>query len=167
MGTIDLDLPSITELLNRYEKGIVLFTDAVHGVPADRFDTPPQPGKWTARQIVAHVADCEAVAAVRYRMIAAQPGSTLTAFDQDRWANQLLYAYQPWEDALAAYAAMRRHNLHMLRALPPEAWSRSAIHEERGENTLFRMVKHNAEHVENHAGQVLNLRRHFARATGG
>lgn len=160
------DLPAVTELLDRYQKGIMLFEEAVRGVPADRIDSPPQPGKWTARQIVAHVADCEAVAAVRYRMIAAQPGSTLTAFDQEKWANELLYGYQPWEDALRAYSSMRWHNLNMLRGLPLEIWSRSAIHEERGENTLFRMVKHNAEHVENHAGQVLNIRRRFAGAAG-
>lgn len=100
-------------------------------------------------------------------MIAAQPGSTLTAFDQEKWERELLYGYQPWEDALRAYGSMRWHNLNMLRGLPLEAWSRSAIHEERGENTLFGLVKHNAEHVENHAGQVLNIRRRFAGAATG
>ncbi len=164
---MDFDLPAITQLLERYQKGILLFEDAVRSVPPNRFDSPPAPTKWTARQIVTHVADCEAVAAVRYRMIAAQPGSTLTAFDQEKWANELAYGYQPWEDALRAYSSMRWHNVNMLRGLPLGAWSRIAIHEERGENTLFRMVKHNAEHVENHAGQVRNIATRFAGAAAG
>lgn len=151
------DLASVTQLIERYHAGIRLFNDAVGTVPKEQMDTSPAPGKWTARQIICHVADSEGVAIVRYRMIAAQPGSTLTAFDQEKWANETLYSAQPWEDALSAYAAMRQHNVNMLRGLPLDRWSRSAIHVERGENSLFKLVEHNAVHVENHAGQVLAI----------
>ena len=156
------DLPTISQLLDRYHHGIHLFTETLQGTP---LDVAPAPGKWTARQITCHVADSEAVAAVRYRMIAAQPGSVLSAFDQEKWESQLLYAHQSAEEALAAFSAMRLHNLNMLRGLPLEAWSLTATHEERGEHTLYRMVEHNATHVENHAGQVLAIRQKAASAT--
>jgi hypothetical protein len=156
------DLAAITQLLDRYHHGITLFSEAVWSVPAARADEPPSPGKWSARQIVCHVADSEAVAAVRYRMIAAQPGSMLSAFDQEKWEKELLYAGQPLADALAAYAAMRLHNVNMLRGLPRGHWGRIATHVERGEHTLYRMVEHNAAHVENHAGQILAIRDRFA-----
>jgi hypothetical protein len=154
---MSFDLATVTQLIERYHQGIRLFEDAVRAVPVSRMDSPPAPAKWTARQIICHVADSEAVAIMRYRMIAAQPGSSLSAYDQDKWAEETLYISQPWEDALNAYKAMRQLNVNMLRGLPLEAWSRSAIHVERGENTLHKLVDHNATHVENHAGQVLAI----------
>lgn len=163
---MDPDFPMVSQLLDRYQTGVTLFTDAVGGVPVDRLDVPPAPGKWTVRQIVCHVADSEAVAAVRYRMIAAQPGSSLSAFDQEKWEHQLWYAHQSLDEALAAFTAMRRHNLNMLRVLPQDAWSRVATHVERGEHTLFRMVEHNATHVESHAGQVLAFRQESGLTAG-
>jgi hypothetical protein len=154
----DFDLSATAQLLDRYHQGIALFVDAVHKVPEAQMDSIPAPGKWTARQIVCHVADSEAVAAVRYRMIAAQPGSTLTAFDQEKWEIELHYAQQPFTEALEAFEVMRLYNVNMLRGLPLGHWGRVANHEERGAYTLFKMVEHNATHVEGHTGQVLRLR---------
>jgi len=164
---MDFDAVSVKELLDRYHQTKAHFETAARSVPPDKFDSPPAPGKWTARQIICHLGDCEAVAAWRYRMIIAQPGSTLTAFDQEKWEKELGYGGQSWEDALRAYTVLRWYNLEMLRRLPVEAWSRVAMHEERGENSLFRLVKHNAEHVENHAQQVRNIARKFAGAAAG
>jgi len=44
----------------------------------------PAPGEWSIQEIVCHLADVEVVNGWRYRMILAQSGSRLTAFDQDR-----------------------------------------------------------------------------------
>jgi hypothetical protein len=153
----DFDLAAIAQLLDRYHQGIALFVDAVHKVPEAQMDSVPASGKWTARQIVCHVADSEAVAAVRYRMIAAQPGSTLSAFDQERWERELHYPQQPVTEALDAFKALRLYNVNMLRGLPPGHWGKVANHEERGPYSLFKMVEHNATHVEGHTGQVLSL----------
>jgi len=48
----------------------------------------PAPGKWSIKEIICHLADVEVVNGWRYRMILAQSGSNLTAFDQDLWASQ-------------------------------------------------------------------------------
>lgn len=149
-------------LLDRYDRGITLFADAVRKTPEPFVSLEPAPGKWSVLQITCHIADSEAVAAVRYRMIAAQPGSVLTAFDQEKWESNLQYAHQSLDEALEGFRAMRRHNMNMLRVLPFEAWSRTAVHEERGEHTLYRMVEHNATHLENHAGQVIEAHRRLA-----
>lgn len=149
----------VNALIARYQHGIALFEEAVRGAAKDEVDLVPAPGKWTIRQITCHMADSEAVAAVRYRMIAAQPGSSLSAFDQEQWADQLVYSQQPLEEAVTAYVTLRRYNCALLRVLPWEAWSRTAVHVERGEQTLFKMVEHNALHAETHAGQVWNIRK--------
>lgn len=153
--------PQISEVLSRFEATISLVENAVESSPKEIWDRSPAPGKWSIREITAHLADCEAIAAMRFRLIAAQPGSTLTAFDQEKWAAMLAYSNQPVESALAAYVSMRRYNLAMLGNLPEEAWSRSATHEERGPQTLLMMVEHNSKHAEDHAGQIKRNRDSF------
>lgn len=152
----------IAEIIQRFEATISLVENEVKTSRSDTWDKSPAPGKWTIRQIMAHLADCEAIAAMRFRLIAAQPGSSLTAFDQDIWAQKLIYAKQPVENALAAYVSMRRYNVDMLRNLPEDAWSRIATHEERGPQTLIKMVEHNSKHAEDHAAQIRRIREQFA-----
>ena len=152
----------IAQVIKRFEASISLVENEVKTSPSHIWDKAPAPGKWTIRQIMAHLADCEAIAAMRFRLIAAQPGSTLTAFDQEIWAQQLSYSKQPVESALAAYVSMRRYNAEMLRHLPEDAWSHIAIHEERGPQTLTGMVEHNSKHAEDHAAQIHRIREQFA-----
>jgi acyl transferase domain-containing protein len=152
------DPQAISKLIDRYQQGISTFESAVRGAEPSTFDSAPAPGKWSIRQIAAHLTDSESVAAVRYRMIAAQPGCRLTPYDQDKWAEHLIYTNQPLEETLIAFAAQGRLNVAMLRNLTQEAWARTAIHEERGEYTLYGMVEHNAGHTERHTEQVLSIR---------
>ena len=132
--------------------------DAVRGAAPYIMDNAPAPGKWTIRQILCHLTDSETVAATRFRMFVAQPGSLLKAYDQEKWADTLGYANMPLEDTLRCFVAVRRNTVNMLRALPLQAWERKAVHEERGEGDLFGQVEHNAKHAETHAGQVMNIR---------
>jgi hypothetical protein len=46
----------------------------------------PAPGKWSARQIVCHLADCEIVFAFRLRQALTQEYHVIQPFDQDLWA---------------------------------------------------------------------------------
>ena len=58
----------------------------LEGVPPALWDRRPAPGKWSIREIVAHLADDELVGAYRIRLILAAPGTAIQAFDQDRAA---------------------------------------------------------------------------------
>src|SRR5580693_731953 len=46
----------------------------------------PGPGKWSAREILCHLADCEIVFAYRLRQTLAEPHHIIQPFDQDLWA---------------------------------------------------------------------------------
>ncbi len=155
-------MSDIQELISRYEKGIQLFEDALRGLPPDELDRVPGPGKWTIRQIAAHLADGEIVSAARFRYIAGQPNSKLYGYNQELWAANLGYATLPIEPALAAFRAVRQASVAMLQRLPESAWSQTGFHEERGELTLRRMVELTAEHTENHVRQIRNHRARFA-----
>ena len=146
------------ELIRRYEKGIDVFEKALAGVPESKLDTPRAPGKWTIRQIAIHVTDSEVVGLARFRTIAAEPGKTIKAYDQEKWTSNLHYEKQPLKESVELFRAGRKQTAAMLRALPESAWKNTAVHEESGEQRLDKFLEHYCEHVENHAKQIMETR---------
>src|ERR1039458_4940011 len=85
--TMDVDTMSdIPALLERFRRGPELLAVVLTGVFGEEEDFLPAPGKWSIRQIVAHLADAEMVGAHRFRQVIAEDNPTLMAFDQDAWA---------------------------------------------------------------------------------
>ena len=154
----------IRKLIRRYEKGGKLVAEALRDVPLEVLDRKPAPGKWSIRQLAAHLADAEVVGVARLRTTAAQPGSALKAYDQDAWADRLGYEQQAPEQMAKLFRLLRKTTGVMLRSLPEAAWENKAVHEERGEMSLADFVKLYAEHAEHHAGQIRALREQFGAA---
>jgi uncharacterized damage-inducible protein DinB len=117
-----------------------------------RADVAPTPGKWSAREIVAHLADCEAVFAFRLRQTLAEDNPTIQPFDQEKWA--AVYAAYDLASALEAFAALRRWNVALIRSLDPEAFKRRVTHPERGAMTFQTLVETMGGHDLNHIAQL-------------
>ncbi len=117
----------------------------------------PAPGKWSVKEIVSHLADCELVYGMRYRKIISEPGGALVAFDQEAWAKNLQYRRQPLKGSLATFKVLRGANLNLLKNVPKAAWGKSGKHPEYGKLTLRQIVTHIAEHDRNHVAQVERL----------
>ncbi|MBI4391648.1 MAG: DinB family protein [candidate division NC10 bacterium] len=139
-----------------------LLKRAIAGLGRAALTRRPALGKWSLQEIVCHLADVEVVTGWRYRMILAQSGSPLTAFDQDRWASETNYRRQDPKVALETFAALRRRHLALIRQTPRTAWSRFGIHQERGRVTFRDLVEWEAAHDLNHLAQVTRLRRLLA-----
>ena len=134
--------------------------DAVKGLPDAALDYKPAPGKWNVRQIVAHLADTEAVMSTRFHWAAAEPGKTITGFDQERWADTGKYDRVPLELSLATFTAIRRWTLDFLRRLSSQEREAAFIqHEERGKESLQRLLVMIAGHDLNHLKQIAELSR--------
>jgi len=128
---------------------------AIQRLSPERVTAAPAPGKWSAREIACHLADCEVVFAFRLRQTLAETNHIIQPFDQDRWS--ALYGAYDAAAALAAFSATRRWNLLFLKALPPEAFSTPVTHPERGTMTLRTVVETMAGHDRNHLGQIAAL----------
>jgi len=116
-------------------------------------------GKWSIAQIINHLYDSELVMGFRYRMAIAQPRSRLQAFDERKWAERLRYESTDPEAKLELFVKMRRDHVTLLRALRPRDWKLWGMHEERGRETIDRMVQMMAGHDINHLRQIENIRR--------
>jgi hypothetical protein len=112
-------------------------------------------GKWNAREIVAHLADCELVFGFRLRQTLAENNPTLQPFDQDRWAER--YANFDFKSALALFLALRHANLLLIEGATTEDRLRDATHPERGTMTFWTVVETMAGHDVNHLGQLEKL----------
>jgi hypothetical protein len=121
----------------------------------DRLSRSYGPGKWTGRQVLAHLADAEMATGFRVRQILAEDNHRIQGWDEGRWAQR--YEDVDPETALRSYRALRRWNLALFRGLSKADLDRKAVHPERGEETLGEIVRLLAGHDLNHLGQLERL----------
>ncbi|HJT88178.1 MAG TPA: DinB family protein [Bryobacteraceae bacterium] len=157
------DLPA---LLERYRRGAELLAVVLTGVFGEEEDFTPAPGKWSIRQIIAHLADAELVGAHRFRQVVAEDNPTLVAFDQDAWAQNLDYRQRKPKQSLETFRRIRAENYELLKALPEGAFARSGNHTENGPVTLRSMLEGYAGHAESHARQMQAIREAYKQAKG-
>lgn len=112
----------------------------------------PAPGKWSAAEIVCHLADCEVAFGFRLRQTLAEDGPTVQPFNQDKWA--AWYGGIPANRALEAFTALRGWNLRLIQSALPEAAGRTMTHPERGSVTFQNFVETIAGHDLNHLTQL-------------
>lgn len=115
----------------------------------------PAPGKWSIRDILCHLADCEITFAFRLRQTIAETHHVIQPFDQEAWASP--YSTLDARDALDSFSALRRWNMLFIRAVGPEAESKVVVHPERGEMTFRTIVETMAGHDMNHLRQIETL----------
>ncbi len=124
-------------------------------IGADEAKVPPAPGKWSAAEIVCHLADCELVFGFRLRQTLAENNPTIQPFDQEKWAK--VYPGVPASEALETFSALRKWNLRLIRAALPGAAGRKMTHPERGAMTFQIVVETMAGHDLNHLGQLRKI----------
>lgn len=154
-----------SELLERYRKGPELIAAVLTGAAGSELDWAPE-GKWSLRQIVAHLTDSEAVAYDRVRRTVAEDNPTIVRYDQEAWARRLNYEKRKLSDALELFRRLRAENYELVSSLPDAAFARTANHTEFGTLTLENIVETYAKHAESHAKQIRDLRERFKAERG-
>ena len=111
------------------------------------------PGKWTAREIFAHLTDVEQGTGFRIRQIATSPpGHVIQPFDQDLWAKP--YHSLPARAAVRAFTSLRSWNLFYYRSISAEDRAKVGMHPERGEESVDILIRMQAGHDRNHLAQL-------------
>jgi hypothetical protein len=117
-----------------------------------RAEESPTPGKWSARQIVCHLADCEIVFAYRIRQALSEEYHVIQPFDQDQWATN--YEGYDTPTALNTFAAVREWNVRLISGMSPGDLGKKLTHPERGEMHVAVVVETMAGHDLNHIAQI-------------
>jgi hypothetical protein len=124
-------------------------------IGTEKSTRPPAPGKWSAVEIVCHLADCEIAFAFRLRQTLAENDHVIQPFDQEKWA--VLYPGIAAGAALAAFEGLREWNLVLIREALPAAAERTVTHPERGTMTFQTIVETMAGHDLNHVSQLQRI----------
>jgi hypothetical protein len=125
------------------------------GLGEERLSRSWGPGKWTGKQILAHLADAEVGVGFRIRQVLAEDNHRIQPFDEGAWARR--YDDVDHEAALASFLSLRRWNVALIRKLGPRDLEREAFHPERGPETLGTIVRLLAGHDLNHLAQLERL----------
>lgn len=126
--------------------------DLFTSIGAARINQPIAPGKWSPRQIIIHLADCDLAFGFRYRQTLALDNHTVQPFDQDAWATN--YEAYDADQALATFLALRNWNLALIRTLTPGQLAMACQHPERGQETFKTLMEIAAGHDINHLRQL-------------
>ena len=159
-------MSDIQVLLERFRRGPEVLAMVLTGVFGEEEDFVTAPGKWSIRQIVAHLADAELVGAHRLRQVIAEDSPTLIAFDQDAWTRNLDYARRKPKTSLETFRRIRAENYELLKELPESTFERTGNHSENGAMTLRRLLEGYAQHAESHARQMMEIREEYKKVKG-
>jgi uncharacterized damage-inducible protein DinB len=141
-------IPVLTSTADR----LYALTTPLSGAQIDR---PVAPGKWSIREIAAHLADCELVFSFRLRQTLSQKHALIRPFDQEVWATR--YAAYDLDSALSLFKAARNWNLRLLTTVTEEDRHHPTTHPERGTMTFWTIVETMAGHDINHLQQIERL----------
>lgn len=151
------------QLIQQYEAGCDDVMDALKGFPEKDQVAHPIAGKWSAREIVHHLADSETNSMIRLRKLLCEEYPVIQGYDQDLWAVLLRYNTRDTAPALAAFRAARETSAQLLRIMTDEDWKRSGWHSEAGLYTVQRWLQIYAAHAHGHAEQIRQLGAALAR----
>lgn len=140
----------IATTLDRYVAGADVPARTIAGLTRDELLSHPVPGTWSVQQVIAHVVDSDLIAGDRMKRIAAMDRPLLIGYDETAFAKTLAQDRIDLGRACELFRLNRLHTADLLRPLPPEAWDRWGVHNEKGKVTLRAMLEDYCNHLDHH-----------------
>lgn len=153
-------------LVARYIDGYDEIMRALEGFPSAGLTARPIPGKWSAREIVHHLADSETLSAIRLRKLLAEDHPVIQGYDQAEFARRLRYNERDHASALEAFRIARANTAPLLESMTDADWAREGWHSESGPYTAETWLRIYAAHAHDHASQIRRLREALAKQAG-
>jgi hypothetical protein len=152
-----MDKKERDEKIELYGKGYDLLMQTLKDVPQEMWQFKPEPKEWSVHEILVHLADSESNAALRARKLIVEPGGMLMGYDQDKWAIELNYHEQSWEDALETLKFVRKTTYKLLKKQTEEVFQNTVKHPEYDEPYTFeKWLNIYSGHIPGHIEQIKN-----------
>jgi hypothetical protein len=118
----------------------------------DQFEKSYAAGKWSARQILTHLAQSEIAFGYRVRMALSMPGYLAQPFDQDKWMAH--ESKTSGHDALDAFLGTTALNVALFASLTEADRNVAMSHPEYGALTVDWVIHQTAGHQIHHLKQL-------------
>ena len=130
------------------------------GLTSAQLRTAPNPGEWSANDVLAHLRSCADVWGSCIEVIIAQDTPTIRAVNPTTWIKGTNYLEQKFQPSLQAFTAQRTALLAVLELLAPEGWSRAATVTGAGKplvRTVLSYADWLAHHERPHIKQIARI----------
>ena len=94
-------------LVKQYKAGYDEVSKNLAGFPTESLTAHPIEGKWSAAEIIHHLADSETTSALRLRRLLVEDHPLIQGYDQDEYAAKLHYTERDIAPSLEAFRAAR------------------------------------------------------------
>ena len=145
-------------LIERYKAGYDEVVRSLEGFDEEALSAHPIPGKWSAREVIQHLADSEMNSAIRLRKLLTEDDPQIQGYDQAGYAVSLRYNERPIEPALDALRGACATTGQLLDRMSGADWSRAGTHSESGPYTAEDWLRIYSAHAHDHAAQIRRLR---------
>src|SRR5437867_6843446 len=95
------------QLILQYQDGYNEVAKRLEGFPVELLTKHPIPGKWSAAEIVHHLADSETTSALRLRRLLVEDHPLIQGYYQEAFAARLNYNHRDITPALDAFCCAR------------------------------------------------------------
>jgi len=149
-------------LIAQYKAGFDEVSRNLADFPPNSLTAHPIPGKWSAAEIVHHLADSETTSSLRLRRLLVEDHPLIQGYDQDQYAVMLRYNEREIAPSLEAFRAARATTAQLIDMMTEADWHREGTHSESGSYSAEDWLKIYAAHAHNHAAQIGRLREALA-----
>jgi len=101
--------------------------DALTGVNEERALHRYAPDKWSIKEVLGHLDDCERIFACRFLRIVRGDETPLPGFDQNPYVEAGGFDRRPIRDLLDDVRVTRQATLRLIDSTPVEAWTRRTV----------------------------------------
>lgn len=132
--------------------GPMVIERLIGAIPKEDHDRAIAAGRFTPREIAAHMADWEPIMRGRIQQAVEKPGTVVSAFDEGQLAIDHAYSTKNIEEQIKLYGAERKATVDYVSALSPDELKQTVTHPERGvmsaEDLTGLLLGHDMYHVE-------------------
>jgi len=135
---------------------IEILEEQVFSIPAlfelnkDKENFAYAEGKWTLKEMLGHIIDCERIFVYRMTAFARNEVQHLPGFDEDEYVLNARFSERNYEDMIEEFSALRKANLYFFKSLNEAELARKGVASEREINVksiLFIAAGHIIHHI--------------------
>lgn len=112
------------KLIEELEISLHDFIKFVQNIPLDKFDYRYAEGKWTIKDIIQHIMDCERIFVYRALRFSRNDKTPLASFEEDDYAINADSNKRSIQDLLTEFSALRHSTLLFYKSLTEEQLKR-------------------------------------------
>lgn len=109
------------DIIQILEQQINETTSLLQGLSEEQAKFRYEPGKWSVKEVLGHIADTERIMSFRLLSVARGETAALPGYDDSLYVENGKFERQSVAELLENFAGIRKSTLHLLKSLPEEA----------------------------------------------